>query len=164
VIEVLFGIGLRNSELRAARVLDLQLATGTLIVRRAKRSNSSRALPIPKAAVAHLESYLRDGRSALVKEVDTGYLFLSKTGKPLTERTVERIVSKAARRAGIKAFPHAIRRAMATGLVRSGVNARAVQEMLGHESLETTARYLSCDGEEMRRAVDVLEHRFDAYG
>ena len=69
------------------------------------------------------------------------------------------MVAKAAKRAGVRCHPHALRRALATHLVRAGVNVRAVQVLLGHASLEETQRYVAVDRAELHRTVALLERR-----
>lgn len=157
LVELLYGLGLRSAEARAAMVGDLCLADGTLSVRPAKRG-PPRALPLPPSALPHLVRYLDEGRPRLVKlGRDTGHLLVSKTGRPLHRTEVGVVVRKLARRAGVRCHPHALRRALATHLVGAGVNVRAVQVLLGHQNLDVTQRYLAVDRVGLRRTVDLLE-------
>ncbi len=158
LIELLFGAGLRCAELVAAKLLDLELTEGTLLVRRAKRG-PSRVVPMPPAALPHLRRYVRDGRPHLLRDgaEDDGALLLSLRGTPLSRDGVYGIVTGLARRAGVRAHPHALRRAVATGLVRGGASVLAVKELLGHSDLSTTAAYVSLDVEDLRRAVAHLD-------
>jgi len=161
LLELLYGLGLRNSEARAARVDDLNLADGSLLVRAAKRGHA-RTLPLPRAALPHLQRYVEEARPPLVAgRVDTGHLIVSKTGRPLRHGSdVGEVVAKAARRAGIRCHPHALRRGVATHLAAAGLNLRAVQTLLGHESLAVTQRYVSVPSDELHRTVRALErHR-----
>lgn len=140
-LELLYGVGLRASELRSARVVDLDLEEGTLLVRRAKRGRE-RVLPVPPAARPHLRDYLARARPRLVRfsaRGDTGHLLLGDRGGPLPEHGVFELVARVARRAGVRAHPHALRRALATHLVRAGTSVLAVQELLGHQHVDTTA-------------------------
>ena len=155
-LELLYGVGLRAAEATSMRVTDLDLLGGAVLVRRVKRGKCG-ALPLPKAALAHLERYLREGRPALVNGKDEGRLLVSRSGRPLGTETIRALVAGVARRAGIQAHPHAFRRAVATHLVRAQVPVRAVQELLGHRSLSTTAQYVSVDREDLRRTVAILE-------
>jgi integrase/recombinase XerC len=159
VLEVLYGAGLRVSELAAVRVVDVSLADGTILVRPAKRGEP-RTLPLPKASLPHLLRYLA-ARSVLLRPwaKDEGFLFLGRTGKPVTPYSVQQVVSKLAKRIGLRAHPHAFRRSVATHLVKDGVSVAVVQRLLGHRSLEATAIYLGTDQEDLRRAVSVLEHK-----
>lgn len=108
----------------------------------------------------HLEAYLREGRPALVRPgVDhRGGLFLSQYGRPLVDNSiVTTLVERAAQNAGVRAHPHALRRSVATHLVREGVPVPCVQELLGHVKLATTACYVAVDRDDLRRAVEVLD-------
>lgn len=157
-LELLFGLGLRRSEVAAARLLDLQPAEGLLRVRPAKRG-PPRLLPVPPRSLAALEAYLRAARPKLVRGRDEGMLLLTRNGRPFSGAEVTMVVRDAARRAGINAHPHAFRRALATGLVREGADVTAVQFLLGHERLETTAGYVTLNRDDLRRAVAALESR-----
>jgi site-specific recombinase XerD len=159
LLELLYGLGLRSSEARAALVVDLDLAEGSLLVRAAKRGHS-RTLPLPRATLPHLRRYLEEGRPRLVRGEDTGHLIVSKTGRPLRHaRDVGLVVEKVARRVDLRLHPHALRRALATHLVLAGVNVRAVQVLLRHQSLAVTARYLAVDRAGLHRTVALLERR-----
>jgi integrase/recombinase XerD len=158
VFELLYGVGIRDAEARAVRVLDLRLSEGILLVRRVKRGQGS-FLPLPEASLPHLERYIREGRPVLLGDRDDdGLLLVSRTGRPLDKCALWKLVSSTATRIGLKAHPHAFRRALATHLVRAGVSARLVQEVLGHRRLTTTATYVSVDQEELRGVVSILEH------
>lgn len=156
-LELLYGLGLRASELRV-RVADLNLAEGTLLVRRAKRGGGA-FLPLPSAALPHVERYLREGRPALVRPGadHQGALFLGQYGRPIHNGVVTKLVERAAANAGVRAHPHAFRRAVATHLVRRGASVPIVQALLGHARLDTTARYVGVDREDLKKAVETLE-------
>jgi site-specific recombinase XerD len=156
--ELLYGVGIRDAEARAIRVVDLRLTEGVLLVRRVKRGQGS-FLPLPQASLPHIERYVKEGRPDLLRDrQENGFLLVSRTGKPLDKCCLWKLVSSTAKRVGLKAHPHAFRRALATHLVRAGVSARLVQEILGHRRLTTTAAYVSVDMEELREVVAVLEH------
>jgi len=164
-IELLYGLGLRESEVRSIRVVDLRLAEGSILARAAKRGEN-RVLPLTESAVKSLEIYLRDGRPKLVKDsgIDRGHLLVTKSGVPYPPAGVLVIVKRVAKKAGLEATPHAIRRSIATHLVRRGANVKAVSDLLGHQSLETTARYVRVDEEDLRRAVEKLDQGEDGRG
>ena len=157
-LELLYGVGLRASELRAVQVVDLNVTEATLLVRRAK-NGVARSLPVPKASVPYLAEYLREGRRHLVRHDgrDRGHLLLTRTGRPLDKGRVGRIVATAAVIAERRAHPHAFRRTLATHLVRAGVQVTAVKELLGHRGLETTAQYVELEREDLSRVVSLLE-------
>ena len=158
-VELLYGLGLRASELQAARLVDLDPAAGTLLVRRAKRGEH-RVLPLPARALEHLRRYLAEGRQALVRgKADDGRLIVSALGRALGPHGVGRLVDRVARKAGIRTAPHQLRRGLATHLVRGGVSLAAVQDVLGHQRLSTTQVYLGVAEEDLRAAVELLELR-----
>lgn len=159
VLELLYGLGLRASEVCQARVVDLQLADASLLVRRAKRGKPAR-LPLPQAAVPHLRAYLTSARSVLVCRGDRcdGRLLATETGRRLTVGQLQRILNRIAERAGVVGVhPHALRRALATHLVKRGAPVTAVQYLLGHKSVGTTQRYLGLCLDDLRAAVETLD-------
>lgn len=157
LVELAYGVGLRAAELRAALLVDLDLAAGTLLVRRAKRG-AQRILPLPPASLPHLRAWVERGRPLLARHGrDAGHLLLNDVGAPLRHHAVQEVVARIARRAGVRCHPHALRRALATHLVAEGVSVLAVQDVLGHERLDTTAGYVAVDADDLRRAVAVLE-------
>lgn len=159
VLELLYGVGLRASEVCAARVTDLSVADMSVFVRRAKRGENRR-LPLPPTSIAALARYLSEARPRLTRSgQDGGALVVTYAGRPIQRGDVWSLVSKAAKRAGFRAYPHALRRALATHLVRSGVSVRAVQLLLGHQSLETTQRYVGVDRNDLRAAVLLLDQQ-----
>jgi len=158
LLELLYGLALRRSEACAARVGDLDLTRGELLVRRAKRGQPAR-LPLPPSALEALKRYLREARPGMVRGApgdpgDPGTLFLNHRGGRLTEGYASKLVATLGRRAGVSVYPHALRRACASHLLEAGVNLRVVQLLLGHTELETTARYLGLGQGELRRVVE----------
>lgn len=155
-LELLYSLGLRQSEVVAARVTDLDLRQQQLVVRSAKRGRT-RTLPIPAKSVTWIERWLREGRPVLVRQQDDGRLIVNQFGRALCPtKGVHIVVKRVARRAGVKGHPHALRRAVATHLVRAGVSVPTVQAMLGHRQVGTTARYVEVEREELRQAVERL--------
>jgi len=158
LLELLYGVGLRCAEAAAVKQVDLDLDLGTLLLRRVKRGQS-RVVPLPPASLPHLSRYVHEGRHVLLhpEHDDEGALFLSLRGRPLGTGCINRLVNKLARLAGVRAHPHAFRRALATHLVREGASVPAVRELLGHANLSTTATYVEVDIADLRRAVEKLE-------
>jgi len=157
-LELLYGTAIRASELRAIRIADLDLPAGRLQVRPAKRG-VPRQVFLPQRAVVHVQRYLVKGRPALVRPRvdDRGHLFLARTGRPWDRNEPWRTIRRVASRAGVRAHPHALRRALSTHLVREGVSLPAVRDLLGHASLATTARYVEVDRAGLHRAVACLD-------
>jgi len=157
LLELLYSLGLRAGEVVKLRLLDLDLAGRSIFARRVKGGRGA-ALPLPENLVPHLESYVSKARPELLEVGDEaqGILLVNERGRALHNRDVWRTVNKVAKRAGIDAHPHALRRSVATHLVRDGASLPAVQKLLGHKRLDTTQRYVGVEVEELRAAVDGL--------
>ncbi len=149
VLELLYGSGLRVSEVCTLRVEDLDLAAGT--VRVWGKGGKQRIVPMSgpacRVAVAHLAHIGADPGQAL---------FCNQRGNPLTPRDVRRLVD---RRAAAPTHPHALRHTYATHLLDGGADLRVVQELLGHSDLATTQRYTHVSKERLRQVLDATHPR-----
>ena len=143
--ELLYGAGIRVSELEGLDVEDLDLAAKEVRVRSGK-GNKDRIVPMGDPAVDAVSRY----RSALLgqakyrlKAKGDPALFLNRDFGRLSTRSIARVIDKMAKKAGLstRVSPHSLRHSFATHLLDGGADLRAVQEMLGHESLSTTQRY-----------------------
>ncbi len=142
ILEVLYGSGLRVSELTGLNMEDINLKEG--IIRAKGKGKKERLVPIGKKAIEALKGYL----SHRIKRVkDSDALFINRMGKRLSSRTVHRIVVKYAGILGLlsKIGPHTLRHSFATHLLQAGADLRVIQELLGHSSLSTTQRYTHID-------------------
>jgi integrase/recombinase XerD len=154
MIETLYSCGLRVSELVTLRITDLHLDHDYIRVR--GKGNKERLVPIGDAAKRLIRNYMKNVRPHVpaVKEAsDT--LFLGRRGKGLSRVMVFLIIQSLAEKAGIrkKLGPHTFRHSFATHLVEGGADLRAVQEMLGHESITTTEIYTHLDRQFLRDNV-----------
>jgi integrase/recombinase XerC len=142
IFELLYGCGLRNSELVGIELPDLDDANGVILVR--GKGKKQRYVPLEGAAVEALESY-REARQKLLNtaQKNTRRLFINQRGGPLTTRSVGRIVKKIAIAKGLPpdVHPHTLRHAFGTHMLTEGADLRAIQELLGHERLSTTQKY-----------------------
>lgn len=132
---LLYGPGLRRGEVRALRLDDVNLTERWLRVR--GKGRKTREVPLPQGCVAALQAYLacRAGEGS-------PYFLAGRGTRPLGERTLGRIVSRAALRTmGRHATPHQLRHSFATHLLQDGANLREIQQLLGHAQLTTTQRY-----------------------
>jgi integrase/recombinase XerC len=155
VLEVLYGSGLRVSELCGLDVGDLDLGRNRATVW--GKGGKQRAVPLSEPAVAALRTWLADGRSALSAEGSPpDALFLNGRGRRLAPRDVRRILD---RRAASPTHPHALRHTFATHLLDGGADLRAVQELLGHADLATTQRYTHVSRERLRAVYDASHPR-----
>jgi integrase/recombinase XerC len=155
VLELLYGSGLRVSELCGLGPDDLDLGRG--VVRVWGKGRKQRQVPLSQPSVAAVRDWLSHGRPHLVTDVSPpAAVFLNRRGKRLTPRDVRRLVD---RRAPAPTHPHALRHTFATHLLDGGADLRAVQELLGHADLSTTQIYTHVSKERLRRVVDETHPR-----
>jgi len=145
IMEVLYGCGLRVSELTGLRLENVMIEEGSLRV--IGKGNKERVVPIAGIAAQALARYLSEGRPGLVRARTGGEVFLNRHGSKLTTARVWGIVKTIAAAAGIekRAYPHALRHSFATHLLENGADLRAIQEMLGHADISTTQIYTHTD-------------------
>lgn len=156
IIETLYGSGLRVSELTAARLSRLSLDDALLIVE--GKGSKQRMVPMSPTSVALIREYLPQRNRLNIKKEGDDIIFLNRRGAPLSRVMVFYIIRDLAAAAGIAktVSPHTLRHSFATHLLEGGANLRAIQEMLGHESIATTELYLHLDRSRLRR--ELLEH------
>ncbi len=153
VIEIMYGCGLRVSELVGLGITDLYLKQG--FVRITGKGDKQRLVPIGGEASKSLGLYLDERRTLPVSKGHENVVFLNRLGKRLTRVMIFSIVKDIALRSGIKKniSPHTFRHSFASHLIDGGADLRAVQEMLGHESILTTEIYTHLDREYLRDAI-----------
>ena len=154
ILEVLYGCGLRVSELTNLNIRDISF--NERYVRILGKGNKERIIPIGSSALKAVELYLTGTRNHLSPQRgEQGRLLLNNRGGKLSREMVFLLVRKYARDAGIHKTisPHTLRHSFATHLVEGGADIRAVQDMLGHESILTTEIYLHIDREYLRETV-----------
>lgn len=157
IIEVLYGCGLRVSELCDLEIGRLYLDDGYIVVR--GKGSKERLVPIAPPTVAAVRSYLEVRKNIAVKGGEEHILFVSaRRGTRLCRSMVFRIVRQLAELAGVrrKISPHTLRHSFATHLLEGGANLRAIQQMLGHESIAATEIYLHLDRSRLRE--EILQH------
>jgi site-specific recombinase XerD len=155
VVELLYGSGLRVSELCGARLEDVDLARRRLTVW--GKGGKQRPVPLSEGAVQALGRWLRaGGRLSLAGPEAGDALFVNRRGRPLGPRDVRRILDH---RSATPTHPHALRHTFATHLLDGGADLRAVQELLGHADLATTQIYTHVSRERLRRVFDATHPR-----
>jgi len=160
MLEMLYSTGMRVAELAALNLDRLDLSEG--MVRVIGKGNKERLVPVGEPALAALERYwpqrtrLMAERVARGKQPQEQAVFLNGRGSRLTTRSIERLVSLYAERAGIAArvTPHALRHSFATHLLEMGADLRTVQELLGHASLSTTQKYTHLNLDHLTEVYD----------
>jgi len=154
ILYLLYSAGLRVSECAALDLPQVNVEARVLRVR--GKGQREREVPFGEPAARVLTRYLQHGRPALLQPMSGSALWLSRTGKRLSVRMMQVVVDQAALRAGlIKPFsPHKLRHAFATHLLEGGADVRAVQELLGHESLSTTQVYTQVTRTHLREVYD----------
>jgi integrase/recombinase XerD len=158
IIETMYGCGLRVSELVSMRLTDIHRNEGFVSV--TGKGNKQRLVPLGSVALKEIDNYMQR-RMTLPVITDVNTLFLNRRGKKLTRVMVFKIIRSTAAAAGIKKkiSPHTLRHSFATHLVEGGADLRAVQEMLGHESITTTEIYTHLDRSYLRDTMMMYHPR-----
>lgn len=154
MLETLYGCGLRVSELVNLKISEVFPGTGFLKV--TGKGDKQRLVPIGSVALKQINIYLQQIRCHLnIKKGHEDILFLNRRGARLTRVMVFTIIKELAVKTGLKKkiSPHTFRHSFATHLIEGGADLRAVQEMLGHESITTTEIYTHLDREYIRDAI-----------
>jgi len=152
ILETMYSCGLRVSELCDLQISNLHLEIELLKVR--GKGDKERWVPISQLAIKHLSHYLNHSRRG-GKIVDEDIVFLNNRGKRLSRQSVFLILKKYAENAGISKniSPHTLRHSFATHLLKGGADLKAIQDMLGHESITTTEIYTHIDQDYLRKAI-----------
>jgi integrase/recombinase XerD len=145
ILELLYGCGLRASELCDLKLRDTNLQVGC--VRVLGKGSKERIVPMGRAAAEAIGRYLLDCRPKLIPSSNSERLFLSRTGKPLDRVSLWMLVEKYGRSSGIlkDVSPHTLRHCFASHLLSGGADLRVVQELLGHSDIQTTQIYTHVD-------------------
>ena len=150
VLELLYGSGLRVSEVCAMRIGDIDLRRRRLIVH--GKGSKQRVVPLSEPAVIALDEWLGHGRPEMADPSAAGdSVFVNLYGRPLNTQAVRRLVN---RRASTQTNPHALRHTFATHLLDGGADLRQVQELLGHADLGSTQIYTHVSRDRLRRVVE----------
>ena len=156
ILETLYSCGLRVSELCNLKLSNLYLEEGFIKVE--GKGSKQRLVPISPRAIKELQFYFIDRNHTLIKEGYEDYVFISKRGKNISRIMVFHIIKELADAIGLKKTisPHTFRHSFATHLLEGGANLRAIQCMLGHESIGTTEIYTHMDTNRLRS--EIIEH------
>ncbi len=161
MVEVMYGCGLRVSELVTLRLSNLFFDDGFIKV--VGKGNKERLIPIGTTAMKMVNLYVDGNRKLLkIKKGEEDYVFLNRRGAHLTREMVFMLVKKWVAAAGIDktVSPHTFRHSFATHLIEGGADLRAVQQMLGHESITTTEIYTHLDQDYLRTNIALFHPRY----
>jgi integrase/recombinase XerD len=153
MLETLYSCGLRVSELVGLKLSGIFRAEG--FIRVIGKGDKERLVPFSPSALREIDLYLPDRNSLVIQPGHEDILFLNRRGRMLSRHMVFTIIRELAQAAGIKktVSPHTFRHSFATHLVEGGADLRAVQEMLGHESITTTEIYTHLDRSYLRETI-----------
>ncbi|HEX8460561.1 MAG TPA: site-specific tyrosine recombinase XerD [Segetibacter sp.] len=161
ILETLYSCGLRVTEVINLQISCLYLDVG--FIRVIGKGNKERLVPIGSDAIKYIKLYKENIRIHVpIKKGNEDFLFLNKRGSPLSRIMIFYIIKELALKAGIKKniSPHTFRHSFATHLVEGGADLRAVQEMLGHESITTTEIYTHLDRDFLRSTLQQFHPAF----
>lgn len=153
IIETLYGSGLRVSELINLQISRMYLAEGYMLIE--GKGSKQRLVPLSPQSIKQIELWKVDRNLMQIKKGNEDFLFLNRRGARLTRAMIFTIVKDLAAFAGIKknVSPHTFRHSFATHLLENGANLRAIQQLLGHESITTTELYTHIDVVFLRETI-----------
>ena len=156
ILETLYSCGLRVSELTNLKLSDLYFDEGFIKVE--GKGSKQRLVPISPRAIKEIKLYFTDRNRGKIKKEYEDYVFLARWGKNISRIMVFHLIKELAQTAGItkNISPHTFRHSFATHLLEGGANLRAIQCMLGHESIATTEIYTHSDRNMLRS--EIIEH------
>ena len=160
ILEVLYGCGLRVTELITLRISDLNFESEYIKV--VGKGNKERIIPIGQDAIKYIDIYLTEVRVHLdIKKGNEDYIFLNRLGTQLSRISVFTMIKALAEKIGLKKSisPHTFRHSFATHLIEGGADLRAIQEMLGHSSITTTEIYTHLDRDYLRGIITQFHPR-----
>ena len=160
MLELLYGCGIRNSELTGINLDDIRLSAEAILIR--GKGKKERYVPFGETAKQALAAYL-PARQAVLSESrkNSNALLINQRGGRLTTRSVGRIIKKIAVSKGLSpdVHPHTLRHAFGTHMLEEGADLRAIQELLGHERLATTQRYTQLSTKHVLQVYDQTHPR-----
>lgn len=153
IIETMYGSGLRVSELISIRMSNMYLEEGYMLI--LGKGSKQRLVPLSPESIKQINLWKIDRNLLNVRKEDVDILFLNRRGAKLTRAMIFTIIKDLATLAGIKknVSPHTLRHSFATHLLENGANLRAIQQLLGHESITTTELYTHIDINYLRKTI-----------
>lgn len=160
IIETLYSCGLRVSELTGLRISDLFFEEGFIKI--TGKGDKQRLVPIAEETCKWINIYIKQVRIHLkIKKGNEDIVFLSRRGGQLSRAMIFTMIRKLVKEAGIdkKISPHTFRHSFATHLLKNGADLRAIQQMLGHESITTTEIYMHVDRSQLKEVIEKFHPR-----
>lgn len=153
IIETLYGSGLRVSELTGLQLSKMYIDEGYMLVD--GKGSKQRLVPLSAESIKNIKLWIYDRHLLPIKKSHEDYVFLNRRGAQLTRAMIFTIVKNLAAEAGIRknVSPHTFRHSFATHLLENGANLRAIQQLLGHESITTTELYTHMDIQFLRKTI-----------
>jgi integrase/recombinase XerC len=159
MLELLYGCGIRNSELTGINLDDIRRSAEAILIR--GKGKKERYVPFGDSVKSALAAYLPARQATLAETKNTPALLINQRGGRLTTRSVGRIIKKIAVAKGLSpdVHPHTLRHAFGTHMLEEGADLRAIQELLGHERLATTQRYTQLSMKHVLQVYDQTHPR-----
>lgn len=152
ILEVLYATGIRVSELVNIKISDINFKKEEIII--LGKGNKERIVPFGDYCLDYMNVFIKNGRKKILEKhhIDSDYLIINERGKKITTRGVEKLIDNIVKKASLKKHvsPHMLRHSFATHLLNEGCDILTVQELLGHDSLETTQIYTHVSNERLR--------------
>ena len=165
VIELLYGTGIRNSEARFIKLVEVDLDDRVIFISNGK-GGKDRVVPINKILRKYLKKFINDKRPLLIGSVDTEYLLVGVADKAWGKDRILKLVQKYVKKANIRKHitTHSLRHTCASHLQKNNAPIRVIQEILGHVSLNTTQIYTHVDASQLKDVIDKFHPRRDVEG
>jgi integrase/recombinase XerD len=157
MLELLYSSGLRVSELVNIKLGDIHAEAG--FIRVIGKGSKERIVPVNGRALGRVKRFIAEERPAILKKRQSPYLFVTRTGGPMTRQRFWQMLKAVGRQAGINLSPHTIRHCFATHLLEGGADLRSVQKMLGHADISTTQIYTKVTTERIKKVFKTYHPR-----
>ncbi len=155
ILQLLYACGLRVSEIAHLKISDIMFDVGFIRIR--GKGDKERMVPVDTRTLKRIREYIATERKNRAKKHSKDYLFLTSSGKPYTRQGLWKMVKRRFLALGLDIHPHMLRHLFATHMIENGASLRAVQEMLGHESITTTQIYTEISDRLLEQQFHELE-------
>jgi integrase/recombinase XerD len=157
MLELLYSSGLRVSELVNIKLGDIHADAG--FIRVLGKGSKERIVPVNLRALERIKRYIAEERPSILKKKQSQYLFITRTGRPMTRQRFWQTLKAIGKQAGIELSPHTIRHCFATHLLEGGADLRSVQKMLGHSDISTTQIYTKVTTDRIKKVFKTYHPR-----